>query len=160
MEKRTREERECVFIRDIERERERESLHAKLRKRMGLFDGFASGTIARFLRRVSPNDHLMSHNVSMFAELPADRSSVHRSSYRTQSKKNKPVYTHARHWLSLAVLYAKIENGCTRSPLRTSAAAAAAAAVSLLCLSAISRRGRTNVSFGRGVCETRRWGDS
>jgi len=46
--------------REREREREREStsesLHAKLRKRMGPDDS-VNGTIAGSFRRVSPNDH-------------------------------------------------------------------------------------------------------
>lgn len=59
---------------------------------------------------------------------PCRSPSVHRSLYHTQPKK-KLVYTRTTHWLSLAVLYAKIENGCTRYSIPTSTATAA---VSLL----------------------------
>lgn len=59
-------ERERERKREIERDRKRKSLHLKLRKRIDLSDGLTSGTIARFSRRVSPNNHLMSHNISMF----------------------------------------------------------------------------------------------
>lgn len=94
-----RRERVCLYQEDIKRERKRkkESLHAKLRKRMGLSDDLTRGTIARFSRRVSPNNHRMSHDVSMFASsLPIAVSPSISVSY---NPRKNPYYTHthARH---------------------------------------------------------------
>lgn len=95
----SRRERECVYM--GYQERERESLHAKLRKRMGFSDGLTSGSIARFSRRVSPNNHLMSHNVTMFASsLPIAVSPSISVSHTTRNK-NPHTHTHdTTHWLS------------------------------------------------------------
>lgn len=87
-----RRERVCLY-----QEREKESLHAKLRKRMGLSDDLTRGTIARFSRRVSPNNHRMSHDVSMFASSLSIAVSPSISVSYTTREKIRITHTHARH---------------------------------------------------------------
>lgn len=79
----------------MKRERESESLHAKLRKWMDFFDGLANSTIARFFWRLSPNNHLMSrHTMSQYvaSSLPIAVSPSISVSHTTQKKAR--IHTH------------------------------------------------------------------